>query len=69
VTVTFHGLRHSWATIALRARVPLKLVSNVLGHTTTSFTADTYMHVLEDMQHEAADRVGEAFAAARRRAL
>jgi hypothetical protein len=27
---------------------------------------DTYMHVLEDMQHEAADRVGEAFAAARK---
>jgi hypothetical protein len=28
-----------------------------------------YTHVLEDMQHEAADRVGEAFAAARKRAL
>lgn len=69
VDVTFHGLRHSWATIALRARVPMKLVSDVLGHTTTAFTADTYMHVLEDMQHEAADRVGEAFAAARKRAL
>jgi integrase len=69
IPVTFHGLRHSWATIALRARVPMKLVSDVLGHTTTAFTMDTYQHVLEDMQHEAADRVGEAFAAARKRAL
>jgi integrase len=67
IGITFHGLRHSWATIALRERVPMKLVSAALGHSTTAFTMDTYMHVLDDMQHEAADRVGEAFAAARRR--
>jgi integrase len=66
--VTFHGLRHSFATIALRARVPMKLVSDILGHTTTAITQDLYTHVLDDMQHDAADRVGEAFAAARRKA-
>jgi integrase len=67
IAITFHGLRHSFATIALRARVPMKMVSDILGHTTTAITADLYTHVLEDMQHEAADRVGEAFAVARRR--
>lgn len=64
VPVTFHGLRHSFATIALRARVPMKLVSDILGHTTTAITADLYTHVLEDMQHEAADRVSAALVAA-----
>jgi integrase len=69
IGITFHGLRHSWATIALRERVPMKLVSAALGHSTTAFTMDTYMHVLDDMQHEAADRVSEAFAEARKRAV
>lgn len=68
IPITFHGLRHSFATIALRARVPMKLVSDILGHTTMAVTADLYTHVLEDMQHEAADRVGEALSIARRKA-
>lgn len=67
IPVTFHGLRHSFATIALRARVPMKVVSEILGHTTTAITADLYTHVLEDSRHEAADRVGEAFEVARSR--
>ncbi len=68
VQVTFHGLRHSYATIALRARVPMKIVSDILGHTTTATTADLYTHVLEDMQHEAAERVGSALTATPRSA-
>ncbi|MGC8486459.1 MAG: site-specific integrase, partial [Candidatus Baltobacteraceae bacterium] len=31
--VTFHGLRHSFASIQLRAGTPLKVVSDLLGHT------------------------------------
>jgi integrase len=68
VNVTFHGLRHTFATIALRARVPMRLVSDILGHSTTALTADIYTHVLEDMQREAAERVAEAIAHARRKA-
>jgi integrase len=67
IAITFHGLRHSFATIALRARVPMKLVSDILGHTTTAITADLYTHVLEDMQHEAADQVQAALSLARAR--
>lgn len=69
IPITFHGFgRHGFATIALRAGVPMKIVSDILGHTTTAITADLYTHVLEDMEHEAADRVGEAFAARKRQA-
>ena len=46
----------------------MKVVSAFLGHSTTSFTMDTYMHVCGDDLHDAADSVGEAFARPRLRA-
>ncbi|MEO9262906.1 MAG: tyrosine-type recombinase/integrase [Candidatus Baltobacteraceae bacterium] len=55
------GLRHSFATIALGARIPMKIVSEMLGHTTTAITADIHTHVIDDMQQAAADQIGEAF--------
>lgn len=41
---TPHTLRHSWATIAIRAGVPLQVVQRVLGHSTAWMTA-RYVHV------------------------
>jgi integrase len=38
VRITFHGLRHTHATVALRAGVPMKVVSDMLGRTTTAIT-------------------------------
>jgi integrase len=65
--VTFHGLRHSYASISLRAGTPLKVVSEMLGHTTTAITADLYTHVLGDLKAEAADRLDAIFNDAERR--
>jgi TDG/mug DNA glycosylase family protein len=48
--VTLHDLRHSYATLSLRSGVPLKVVSEVLGHAGVGITADLYSHVSEDMQ-------------------
>ena len=59
--MTFHGLRHSFASISLRAGTPLKVVSEMLGHTTTAITADLYTHVLGDLKAEAADRLDAIF--------
>jgi len=59
--VTFHGLRHSYASISLRAGTPLKVVSEMLGHTTMAITADLYTHVLGDLKAEAADRLDTIF--------
>jgi integrase len=39
-TRVMHGLRHSSATIALAAGVPITLVSARLGHAKTSITLD-----------------------------
>jgi integrase len=42
-----HELRHSAASILLGAGVPLKIVSEVLGHSSIRITADVYSHLLE----------------------
>ena len=55
--VSPHGLRHSYATLQLRAGTPLKVVSDALGHSTLALTADTYTDVFPDSQHDAAGRL------------
>lgn len=57
--VTLHGLRHTHATLLLLAGVPLKVVSERLGHSSIQITADTYQHVMDHMQQGTAVKVGE----------
>lgn len=52
-----HNLRHTWATLALRAGVHPKVVSDRLGHATIAVTIDTYSHVAPSRDAEAADTV------------
>ena len=54
--ITLHGLRHSYATAALAAGQPLKVVSERLGHASTSITANLYQHVLPSMDERTAKR-------------
>ncbi|MFN0090106.1 MAG: tyrosine-type recombinase/integrase [Acidimicrobiales bacterium] len=55
VDIGLHGLRHTHATMLLDSGVPLKVVSERLGHSSITITADTYQHVLDHMQDRAAD--------------
>jgi integrase len=50
---TFHGLRHTGATLLLEAGVGPKIVSQRLGHTNVAFTLRVYAHVLSSMEAEA----------------
>jgi integrase len=52
--IRLHDLRHSHATIALRAGVPVKVISERLGHEHPAFTMKQYAHVIPGMQAEAA---------------
>ena len=52
--IRFHDLRHTHATLLLKAGVPIKVVSERLGHSTPGFTMATYQHILPGMQAEAA---------------
>ncbi len=51
----FHDLRHTAATLMLSRGVPVKVVSEMLGHADVSTTLSIYAHVLPDMQGPAAD--------------
>jgi integrase len=52
--LSLHGLRHTHATLALRAGVHPKVVSERLGHASVAFTLDVYTDSLPDMQETAA---------------
>jgi integrase len=52
--IRLHDLRHTHATHLLMAGVNVKVVSERLGHSSVSFTLDTYGHVMPGQQAEAA---------------
>jgi integrase len=52
--IRFHDLRHTHATLLLKAGVPAKVVAERLGHATPGFTLNVYQHVLPGMQAAAA---------------
>ena len=56
--VRFHDLRHTFATLALQNGVDIKTLSGMLGHYSSGFTLDTYTHITDKMQQEAAEKVG-----------
>lgn len=57
--IKFHGMRHTCATLLLKARVPVHVVSERLGHKGAEITMNIYAHVLPSMQREAANTLGE----------
>ena len=50
--LTFHALRHTFATRALENGMDAKTLSIILGHYTVSFTLDTYAHVLDGFKEK-----------------
>lgn len=57
--IRFHDLRHTHATLMLQAGVPVKVVSERLGHATAQLTMDIYAHVLPAMDADAIVRFAE----------
>lgn len=58
--IGLYGMRHTHATLLLTLGVPVKVVSERLGHTSTQITMDTYQHVLPHMQQDVADKLTAA---------
>ena len=56
--ITIHGLRHTSATLLLKAGVPPQVVQRRLGHKGIEITLGIYAHVLPSMQQDAARRLG-----------
>jgi integrase len=62
--IRFHDLRHTSASLALTAGVAMRVVSDRLGHTTTSITADLYTHVSPVVSRRAATAIADLVGAA-----
>ena len=62
-TIRLHDLRHTWATLALEAGVPMVVVSKQLGHANAAITADVYTHVKPHVLEDASERVAALFSA------
>ena len=68
--IRLHDLRHTHATLALKAGIHPKVVSERLGHATVGITLDLYSHVVPSLARDAAERImsytyGEDFSGSR----
>ena len=57
--IRLHDLRHTHATLALKAGVPVTVVSERLGHESPAFTLKQYAHVIPGMQAAAAALIAD----------
>ena len=55
--LTFHELRHTFATFHPASGEKPKVIQEILGHSSIKTTMDTYSHVIPGMQEDAAERL------------
>lgn len=63
--IRLHDLRHSAASIHLAAGADVKVVQELLGHTTSTLTRDTYQSVLPELHEKASNDVAARLATKR----
>jgi integrase len=63
--IRLHDLRHTMATVALRAGIHPKVVQERLGHSSIALTLDTYSHVTPTLQRAAAETLAELLSGGR----
>ena len=61
--ISVHGLRHTFASLANSAHIPLVDIGKALGHKDISITGRIYTHLFDQTHNEVlcavADRIGE----------
>eukprot|EP00831_Metopus_contortus_P056846 TRINITY_DN4906_c0_g1_i1.p1 TRINITY_DN4906_c0_g1~~TRINITY_DN4906_c0_g1_i1.p1 ORF type:complete len:232 (-),score=33.40 TRINITY_DN4906_c0_g1_i1:468-1163(-) len=58
----FHALRHTYATKLFENEIPLKTVSELLGHSSIEMTADIHTHVIPKEKTNAVEKINYIFA-------
>ena len=59
--ITFHGLRHTHATMLIANGENVKVVSERLGHSDIRMTLNTYTHIVDDMNKNTAQLLDNMF--------
>jgi integrase len=62
--LTFHGLRHTFASVALGSGQEMAVVSKLMGHSTVAITVDLYSKLATDRRREAMGGIGDVLQAA-----
>ncbi|MBY3623713.1 site-specific integrase [Acinetobacter sp. CUI P1] len=57
--IAFYDLRHTHVAFLIQQKVHIKVISERLGHTSVSFTLDTYGHLMPNMQSDAAESLDQ----------
>ena len=55
----FNDLRHACASLMIAQGVQPRVIMETLGHSTIAMTMNRYAHVIQEVQREAAGKVGE----------
>lgn len=55
----FHSFRHSYATKMVEKGIPVKAISDLLGHSNINTTLNIYSHTSNDFKKECVDKVFE----------
>lgn len=56
-TISFHGLRHTHASLLLFAGVSTASVARRLGHSSINTTQKTYLHIIQELENKDVDLV------------
>lgn len=59
--ITFHDLRHTYATRLFEKGVNPKIVQEILGHSNISITLNTYTHISEEIKKEVSEKINNIF--------
>ena len=59
--LTFHDLRHTFATMMIAGGTDVRTVASYLGHSNVAMTLNTYAEIDPDAKRAALGKVDEAF--------
>lgn len=57
--IRFHDLRHSHVTLLINSKVPIKVISERVGHSNINTTLNIYAHSLKEMDLEASEKISD----------
>lgn len=58
--ITYHGLRHTFATIASHSGASINELSSALGHANIAVTYGVYTHMIDAVRSEATEKVAQS---------
>lgn len=62
--ITFHGLRHTAVSLAIKGGANVKVVQAIAGHKSATITLDTYAGLFVDDLHDSASRLNDSLVGA-----